>query len=200
MLELGCGVGRLTAALLQLGYQVTAIDESAEMLAHLEPTPGLERVHARIEGLDLGQLFDGVLLASHLVNTDDPGQRRAFLDACTRHLNDAGRVVIQRMDPTSSAWRPGEHRSTRLGPVTITARTVARDGSFVDAVAGYAADDGRTWNQPYRAEILDDAGFERALAASGLCLDRWLNRARTWASAGLNHPTTSGRRSRPRRR
>jgi SAM-dependent methyltransferase len=194
LLELGCGVGRLTAALLDLGYQVTAVDEAAEMLAHLEPSPGLERVQARIEGLDLERRFDGVLLASHLVNTDDVRQRRSFLGACAGHLNEGGRVVIQRMDPTSSAWQPGEHRSTRVGPVTVTARTIARRGTTVDAVAGYAADDGRTWNQPYRAEILDDEAFERALAASGLRLDRWLNRARTWASAGLSPPSGGGRR------
>jgi SAM-dependent methyltransferase len=194
VLELGCGVGRLTAALLDLGYEVTAVDESADMLSHLEPSQGLEQIRARIEGLDLGRRFDGVLLASHLINTGEAGQRRAFLDACARHLDDAGRAVIQRMDPTSSAWQRGEHRSTRLGPVTITARTVARDGPFVDAVAAYAADEGRTWDQPYRAEILDDGAFERALAGSGFRLDRWLNRARTWASAGLSPPPAAGRR------
>jgi SAM-dependent methyltransferase len=201
LLELGCGVGRLTRALLEVGYRVTAVDESGDMLAHVEPSPGLEIMQARIERLDLRRTFDGVLMASHLINTDDVAQRRAFLEACRRHLADERRVVIQRMDPASAAWEPGHHRSTRLGSVTITARTIARAGKLVDAVAGYVADDGRTWNQPYRAEILDDEDFERALGASGLRLDRWLNRERTWASAGINHhPSGGGRRGGPRRR
>jgi hypothetical protein len=45
ILELGCGVGRVTHALVELGYRVVAVDESPEMLAHVV---GAERlsVHA----------------------------------------------------------------------------------------------------------------------------------------------------------
>jgi len=66
ILELGCGAGRITRQLVRLGYQVTAVDESAEMLAHVQ---NAETVHARIERLDLGRRFDGAVLASNLINT-----------------------------------------------------------------------------------------------------------------------------------
>lgn len=35
ILELGCGAGRITHALLALGHPVTAVDQSFEMLSHV---------------------------------------------------------------------------------------------------------------------------------------------------------------------
>ena len=51
VLELGCGAGRVTSALVAQGYEVTAVDESADMLAHVR---GANAVQARIESLHLG--------------------------------------------------------------------------------------------------------------------------------------------------
>jgi SAM-dependent methyltransferase len=52
ILELGCGAGRVTHELVRLGHWVTAVDESAEMLAHVR---GAEVVETVIEELDLGR-------------------------------------------------------------------------------------------------------------------------------------------------
>lgn len=52
ILELGCGTGRVTHPLIELGHVVTAVDESPEMLARVR---GAETVLARIEDLDLGE-------------------------------------------------------------------------------------------------------------------------------------------------
>src|SRR5580693_1284759 len=68
LLELGCGAGRITHPLLALGHPVVAVDESPEMLAHVR---GAETVRARIQDLALGRRFGVVLLASHLISTDD---------------------------------------------------------------------------------------------------------------------------------
>src|SRR5690242_19259324 len=65
VLELGCGVGRITHELVRLGHPVTAVDKSAEMLAHVR---GAETVQSRIEELRLERRFPCVLLMSHLVN------------------------------------------------------------------------------------------------------------------------------------
>src|SRR3954463_3338539 len=51
LLELGCGAGRITRQLVRLGYRVTAVDESREMLAHVRDAEARE---APIEGLELG--------------------------------------------------------------------------------------------------------------------------------------------------
>ena len=70
ILELGSGAGRVTHALLALGHQVVAVDESPDMLSRVR---GAETVPARIDGLSLHRTFDAVLLASHLVNAPDVG-------------------------------------------------------------------------------------------------------------------------------
>lgn len=69
VLELGCGAGRITRQLVRLGYRVTAVDESPEMLANVLDAA---TVQAQIEGLELGRRFDAVLLASNLVNAEPP--------------------------------------------------------------------------------------------------------------------------------
>jgi SAM-dependent methyltransferase len=55
VLELGCGVGRVTHGLVRLGHPVTAVDESEAMLAHVR---GAEVIRGRIEELDLRRRFD----------------------------------------------------------------------------------------------------------------------------------------------
>jgi SAM-dependent methyltransferase len=76
VLELGCGTGRLADALVALGHPTTGVDQSAAMLAHVHRAAP---VLADIEGLDLGRRFDGVVLASHLVNVADPARGRRSL-------------------------------------------------------------------------------------------------------------------------
>jgi SAM-dependent methyltransferase len=51
ILELGCGAGRVTHPLIELGHEVTAVDESQEMPASVR---GAQTVLARIQDLDLG--------------------------------------------------------------------------------------------------------------------------------------------------
>ncbi len=63
VLDLGCGVGRLSNPLAADGHEVVAVDESAEMLAHVI---GPEAVLADLWHLDLGRRFDVVLATSHL--------------------------------------------------------------------------------------------------------------------------------------
>jgi SAM-dependent methyltransferase len=106
ILELGCGAGRITRQLVRLGYRVTAVDESPEMLAFVEDA---ERVCARIEGLDLGRRFDAALLASNLLTAPEE-QRRAFLATCRRH---AELVVVETLP---LGWEPREGEA-RLGEI-----------------------------------------------------------------------------------
>lgn len=181
VLELGCGVGRVTHALIELGYEVAAVDNSEEMLAHVH---GAETVLADIETLDLGRQFDCVLLASHLVNTSDRGQRAAFLSSCRRHVSERGKVLIQRTS-TERVWTgPGIASDTLRGSLRIRIHDVTRRGTLLESFAEYIDEGtGRTWLQPFSAEVLDDAAFDAALAISKLRLHRWLDEARTWAEA-----------------
>jgi SAM-dependent methyltransferase len=60
ILELGCGAGRITHRLVELGHPVVGVGQSPEMLANVQ---GAETVLTDIEALDLGRTFPVVLLS-----------------------------------------------------------------------------------------------------------------------------------------
>ncbi len=164
VLELGCGAGRITRQLVRLGYRVTAVDESAEMLDHVR---GAETVQAQIEGLELGRDFDGVLLASNLVNAE-PAQRRAFLETCRRH---ADLVVCEGLP---LAWSP-QGGETMLGEVRSRLRVDSVEDGVVRGEMEYGAG-GETWRHAFAMRVFaDDGELEAALAEAGLRLDRRLD-------------------------
>ena len=181
ILELGSGAGRMTHRLLELGHPVTAVDNSADMLAHVR---GAERVHAEIEGLELGRTFPCVLLASQLVNVDDDRQRAGFLATCARHVAPDGVVLIQRYDP---AWAvdPGPSDHERDG-VRIRVLEPRREAERLIATVEYELA-GQTWRHgPFTSRILTDAELGARLWQAGLLsVDEWLDDRRTWLVARL---------------
>jgi SAM-dependent methyltransferase len=178
ILELGAGAGRVTRELLARGYSVVAVDDSAQMLAHIE---GTETVLAGIEGLDLGRRFDAVLLGSHLINTSDVGQREAFVAACARHTSPGGCVVIERHAPEWFAT--AIETSAGQDGVGIALRDISRPGEgLLSATVEYRIED-RIWTQTFTAERVDDGGLSVILARHGLVIDRYLDDAGAWISA-----------------
>jgi SAM-dependent methyltransferase len=133
VLELGAGAGRMTHRLTALGHPVVAVDESAEMLAHVR---GAETVQARIQDLDLGRRLDAVLLASFLVNIPDRALRGRFLRVCRDHVRDDGGVLVQRHPP---AWFEKAAEGERaIGGVTFRLRDLRRPGpGLLAATAEY---------------------------------------------------------------
>lgn len=178
VLELGCGVGRVTRELVGLGHPVTAVDESAEMLAHVV---NAETVRARIEELDLGRRFPCVLLMSNFVNVPEADERRALLAACARHVAADGVVVIERHEPD---WQPVAGGSNEREGVTFTLEDVRREGSTVAATVRYDAD-GKTWRHPFVTRLLGDDELDAELRAVGLRLTHVLDEAGTWVEARL---------------
>ena len=172
ILELGCGAGRVTHPLIDLGHTVVGVDESPEMLAHVR---GARTVAASIEGLDLGERFDVVVLSSHLVNVPDDDQLEAFLATCARHVLDTGCVVIQRhpvswfdtLEPTRRSRPTADGGDT----VTFVLDGISRPApDLVAATAEYLVGD-RHWTQTFVARRLDDDSLRLALTAAGLRLD-----------------------------
>jgi SAM-dependent methyltransferase len=164
VLELGCGAGRITRQLVRLGYRVTAVDESAQMLAHVRAA---EPIQARIEGLELGRRFDAVLLASNLVNAE-PSRRRSFLETCVRH---AGLVVVEGLP---LGWSPADGETT-LGEVVSRLHVDRVDGGVVHGEMEYEAD-GSTWRHPFAMHVFaDEAELRAALAEAGLRLEQRLD-------------------------
>ena len=190
VLELGCGTGRITRQLVRLGYDVTAVDESAEMLANVLAA---ETVQARIEGLELGRRFGAVLLASNLV-TAEPAQRRAFLETCRRHAD----VVICEGLPL--AWTP-EDSETMLGDVLSRLHVESVEDGVVRGEMEYETA-GETWRHSFAMVVsADDAELDAALGEAGLRLERRLD-ARwfvAWLSLARGGRARGERAAAPRR-
>jgi SAM-dependent methyltransferase len=176
VLELGCGVGRVTPELLRLGHPVVAVDESEAMLAHVM---GAQTVHSRIEDLALGRRFACVLLMSNLVNSDE--QREAFLAACARHVAPGGVVLIERHP---SDWQPEAGKRRQLGEVESELEDVDIAGRFVSATVRYEAK-GRIWRHPFRTRLLDDHELAASLGRASLELVQTLDERGRWVEARL---------------
>jgi SAM-dependent methyltransferase len=178
LLELGCGVGRMTHPLVERGFRVTAVDESPEMLEHVR---GARTVLSPIEDLDLGETFDAVLLASFLVHTGDEEVRRGLLRTCLRHVAEDGCVLIQREGEDYHTNVPRE----RVDPSGFTVRIVSseRVGEGVRSVRAEYEFPDATWTQTFRARPLTKEQFEEALGEAGLRVAGYLTEDRIWVRA-----------------
>ncbi|MER6731938.1 class I SAM-dependent methyltransferase [Streptomyces puniciscabiei] len=179
ILELGSGVGRMTHPLLDRGFTVTAVDESAEMLSRIR---GARTICGPIEQLDLGgEEFDVVMLASFLVHAGDEEVRRGLLRTCARHVAKHGCVLIQREGEDYHTNVPRE----RVDPSGFTVRIVSAEpvGNGANSVhVEYDFPDAR-WTQTFLARPLTKEQFESALEEAGLEVDAYLTPDRTWVRA-----------------
>ncbi|MFD5471324.1 class I SAM-dependent methyltransferase [Streptomyces sp. NPDC127105] len=191
ILELGCGVGRVTHPLLERGFTVTAVDESPEML---ERVHGARTICSPIEQLETGETFDAVILASFLVHAGDPEVRRGLLRTCARHVAEDGCVLIQREGgdyhvnlprERSDTWVPPAEGGARVDPVAFTVRILSAEpvGDGVNAVRAEYVFPDATWTQTFRSRPLTSEQFEEALGEAGLRVDRYLTEDGTWARA-----------------
>lgn len=177
LLELGSGAGRMTHALLERGFEVTAVDESAAMLARIH---GARTVASAIETLDLAERFDVVLLASFLVHAGDPGVRQGLLRTCRRHVAEDGCVLVQR---EGADWHDQVPRETRRGDGVVRVLSSDDVGDGVrSVVVEYLFPDAR-WTHTFRSRPLSTDAFEQALQDAGLVVDRYLTPDRTWVQA-----------------
>jgi len=178
ILELGSGVGRVTHPLLERGFTVTAVDESAEML---ERVRGARTICSPIENLDLGETFDVVMLASFLVHAGDEEVRRGLLRTCVRHVAAGGCVLIQREGEDYHSNVPRE----RVDPRGFTVRMVSAEpvGDGVDSVRAEYVFPDAVWTQTFLSRPLTKDQFEEALAEAGLKVDSYLTPDRIWVRA-----------------
>ncbi|MEU6005685.1 class I SAM-dependent methyltransferase [Streptomyces sp. NPDC047453] len=178
ILELGCGVGRVTRPLMERGFTVTAVDESPDML---ERVRGARTICSPIESLDAGETFDAVVLASFLVHTGDPEVRRGLLRTCARHVAEGGCVLIQREGGDYHINVPRE----RMDPAGFTVRILSAEpvGDGVNRVRAEYVFPDATWTQTFRSRPLTKEEFEEALAEAGLRVDRYLTEDGMWVRA-----------------
>jgi SAM-dependent methyltransferase len=179
VLELGCGTGRHTRKMLEWGALVTAVDNSAEMLAAV-PSDAC-RVLGDIESLELDGQFSLVLLASNLINHPIAGVRQAFLRAARRHLAAGGKVLVERHDPE---WLSTAHlgKQGSVGPVSLFVESAERENQRVRIALRYEVGS-QAWRQSFEAVVLQELEVEAMLAEAGFASHTWLGCRRRWVQS-----------------
>lgn len=135
VVDFGCGNGRLTIPLVQLGYDVLAVDSSATMLDRLEKNAraaGVGVTGAQSDGSDLTTILgrkkaDVIVARAVLIHHDYDGVRRLVTDLA-KALKKGGHLVADW--PLSQ--RPGERDSW----ISVT-----------------------TWNPATRLKVAEEAGL-----------------------------------------
>jgi SAM-dependent methyltransferase len=176
ILELGCGTGRITRPLVAAGHRVVAVDESADMLAHIT---GTETVCSPIEQLRLDRRFDVVLVMSFLINAPDDAVRQRLLATCAHHLRPDGVVILQRHLRSSFA-RPQvlERPGHRLEITDVEHLPGDRDAATMTHTVG-----DRTWSQRVVVQNFTDDQLATTLAGAGLDSIDYLTPDHTWLTA-----------------
>jgi SAM-dependent methyltransferase len=171
VLELGCGVGRITRVLLARGYRVTAVDNSPEMLAHVPSQAS--RVCADIEALSLEANFDAVIFASCLINIPDAAIRAAQLAKCREHLNPDGQLIFERYDPS---WLADVQVGLlgKVGDIQMQVDAVERDGRNVYLCLRYR-DRSEHWLHCFTDTILTDDDVNSCLSSAGFAAPAWID-------------------------
>lgn len=176
ILELGCGAGRITRHLVELGHAVTAVDNGPAMLEQLEDIDDVETVLADIQTLDLApRRWPVVLLASHLVNDADG---ELLLGAAVRHVEAGGSILIQRHEP---GWIDSVEESISRRPgliIDMTAIEHPRPG-VMSATMVYEIGASR-FEQSFTAFEMDDARLERLAGTLGCVVDETLDEEGKW--------------------
>lgn len=177
VLDLGAGVGRIADPLVALGHSVVAVDDSPEMLSHIQ---GARPVCSRIETLDLPERFDGVIMASHLANAPTDEDRHALYGAARRHVAQKGVVFVEWHTPEwFDSLDVGTTEPRTLGDVTSWLEVHAIDAGGVDATVTYAVGDA-TWTQHFQARRFTEPELRADLAACDLAFATYLTEAGTW--------------------
>ena len=110
VLELGCGTGQVTAALVDRGVQVTAVDALPEMLeATRRRAPAARVLGGDVTEIDLGPEVDHVVISFVLHNLDSADRSRLLARAASV-LAPGGSIGVLDWAPPSegrigSLWR-----------------------------------------------------------------------------------------------
>lgn len=175
VLDLGAGAGRLAEPLSRAGFAVTAVDQSAEMLAEIGG--GVVCIQSSIEALELSPRFDLVLLASYLLNTPALEDRHALLAVCAHHLKPTGALAVQVRGPGILRDLSGFERET--DGVRDWVESYRRDGALVTMTIRTEWE-GRRSSQTFSQRYLTEAELRPELADQGLAFERWLDEPPEW--------------------
>lgn len=179
--DLGCGTGRLTLLLAELGHRVTGVDPSAEMLADAaakENPHGVQWVEGGAESLGEGEA-DLVLMTGHVAQffIEDADWRDA-LHHIGRALRPGGWLAFETRNPLTRPWERWTQAASRRtiahpeGPIDVWYDTRKVRKNRVEYVVSYQFPGGERVDDPNILIFRDRREIESSLAEAGFVLDR----------------------------
>jgi SAM-dependent methyltransferase len=94
VLDAGCGTGRVAIELARRGVAVVGVDIDASMLATARNNaPAIDWYEHDLATLDLGRMFDAVVMAGNVPLFTPPGTQGAIVAGCARHVMTGGALV-----------------------------------------------------------------------------------------------------------
>jgi SAM-dependent methyltransferase len=94
VLDAGCGTGRVAVELARRGIEVAGVDVDEAMLDKARvKAPDLPWIQADLATLDLGRMFDVVVMAGNVMIFLAPGSEAAVVAATARHVAPGGALV-----------------------------------------------------------------------------------------------------------
>lgn len=147
LLELGAGTGRHARAFADVGFSVTAVEPSSEMLRHAPQHDGVEFVQGDGRSIQLGKDFDLVLALFHVLSYQvSLADVTKFFETVSRHLRTGGLFGFDVWySPAVLFLRPEERiRTQENDAIRVTRKAVPLEdvqNSRVDVRYTYTVED-----------------------------------------------------------
>ena len=104
ILDAGCGTGRMSIELARRGVEIVGVDLDEVMLSQArKKAPQLDWRLGDLSRIDLGKLFDMVVMAGNVMIFLTPGSEAATLANMARHLKLGG-LLVAAFELTPRAW------------------------------------------------------------------------------------------------
>jgi SAM-dependent methyltransferase len=138
VLDAGCGTGRVAIELARRGMAVVGVDADASMLATARSaSETIEWVLADLTTLDLGRVFDVVVMAGNVPLFTPPGTEADLVAGCARHVAPDGLLIAGFQLGRSYALADYDSHCA-AGGLLLVERFATWDRAPWDADAGYA--------------------------------------------------------------
>jgi len=185
MLDLGCGTGRLAAALHE-GRDVYGVDPAGAMLEVARAREGGQSVtwvEADARTVRLSRRFDLVVLTGHAFQVFLTDQEQlAVCQTIAAHLAPGGTFVFDSRNPAREEWREWVPETSQdtfphqgLGQITAWNNVSFDPGTEIATYETfYRAPDGRSWQAASRIRFASRSAISARLAEAGLAATRWL--------------------------
>ncbi|MEQ8389423.1 MAG: class I SAM-dependent methyltransferase [Thalassospira sp.] len=162
VLELGCGTGRISSAIADLGIPVEGLDLSSAMLDQARAKyPDLTWHQGNMCDFELGRQFDLVIIPFRgLQEVTDANDQRRSLERAFAHLKPGGMIALDLMDPDLRYCLPeGDLESVEL-PLFPMPEGVGRPGSRLRITAMERINNPLTqrFDEHWRFEEIDSDG------------------------------------------